>query len=97
MEQPTHHKLGYLLPVVEIPAPNTTKLYLPGGLTLMYSYSTCVGFAYKGKRTFTATQYSMTTSKHMKNVFEFDKWDRVPAEFFDALLESALREVFNHG
>lgn len=82
------------LPDVEIPAPNTMKVYLPKGLTLMYSYQTCVGFVYKGERVFTAQQYSTTTSKHMTSIFMSDKADRVPADEFDRKLEEVLAAVF---
>lgn len=82
------------LPEVEIPAPNTLKVFMPHSLTLMYSYSTCVGFAYKGDRTFTAASFSNTTARHLSSVFGSDKSERVPAEEFDKALETALAEVF---
>lgn len=81
------------LPDIEIPAPNTMKLFLPG-LTLYYSYETCVGFNNKGIRIFTSEKYSNTTARHMTGVFNAAKEDRVSPEEFKEKLENALAEVF---
>jgi len=80
---------------IEIPAPNTAKVFLPNGLTLFYSYTTVVGFRSNVHGyVFTDKTYSNTTSKHLKNVFGSDKSDRVPHEEFESKLQEAYGSVF---
>jgi hypothetical protein len=81
------------LPDINIPATNCLKVFLPG-LTLFYSYETCVGFNAKGIVMFTNQSYSQTTARHMSGVFGASKEDKVSPEKFKYELERALAGIF---
>lgn len=82
------------LPEIEIVAPHVTKLFLPGGLVLFYSYEECVGFRSNDERVFTNEFHSKTTSRHMSEHFQSEKKDRVEPEIFSDKLEKAFDELF---
>jgi hypothetical protein len=82
------------LPKIEIVAPNVTKLYLPGGLTLYFSYEECVGFRSNDERVFSSEFHSKTTSKHMTAHFQSEKKERVAPEIFAEKLEKEFDKLF---
>lgn len=72
-------------------ASNVTELQVPGGITVLFSYSTPVACSIKGKYYRTSTRHSNTTQRHIK------KWlgglvavEEKPQEFFDGLLERVV-------
>lgn len=62
-----------------------------GPLTLYYSYSTIIGFEYKGKEVICENVWGRTTGKHL-NILELDKKKRYSYEDFHNYLNSALKE-----
>lgn len=83
------------LPKIEVIAPNVTKVYLPGGLVLFYSYEEVVGFrATDGERVFSSEFHSKTSSRHLSDHYESEKKERVDPEIFAERLEKELSIIF---
>lgn len=69
--------------------PNFTALYLPGALTLWFSYSTLIAFhTPETGRVLSANHWGVTTGKHLN--YLGDKDDRIPRAEFEALAERVL-------
>lgn len=73
---------------------NETTLYI-GELTIWFSYSTIVGFAYPGRgRVVSKNVWSVTTGKHLTHIDGGDKDSRLEHEEFKRQLREVLDMKF---
>lgn len=81
-----------MIPKLKIIAPKATKICV-NGITLYFSYETCIAFSGPSSSYQTATRYSATTNRH-KGLMGIKEFQALEESVFQQKLTEELNRVF---